>query len=238
MRAWLKKNRKYVMLSLVVAFALLVGVPVGLKWLINGLWNGFWPHQKTSPEVDAAFVNTIIGFITIGLTIGVTIWFNLRTQQLMAKQLEIQQQQARSTLRDLVFKERLGFYILLLSKLTRIVGLTNSYCFGVADTKDFKKSPSQTLEEIKEELIEISDLINNRAAISSQKLYEKLIDYSVECVHISLLIEIDDPECGYILEDEVQKLLSETMIPIKEIQSELRLYHIDQDIEDLGYERK
>lgn len=71
MKDWFQAHWKAVIPVLCVLLFLLlflVLVPQFLRWVINGPWENFWPHQKTSPEVDAAFVNAIIGFMTVGVT--------------------------------------------------------------------------------------------------------------------------------------------------------------------------
>ncbi|MBI0393048.1 hypothetical protein I8U24_13245, partial [Thermoactinomyces sp. CICC 24226] len=117
MKIWFQAHWKVVIFgALLFLLFFLVIIPYFLRWVINGPWAAFWPHQKTSPEVDAAFVNAIIGFMTVGVTVLATYLINRQTiketakmnnetQKLMTKQLEIQEQQARSTLRDYAYQQ-------------------------------------------------------------------------------------------------------------------------------------
>lgn len=137
MKEWFQAHWKTVTLGVLFFFLFfLIIVPNLLRFIINGPWVDFWPHQKTSPEVDASFVNAIIGFLTVGVTVLATYLINRQTiketakmnnetQKLMIKQLEIQEQQARSTLRDYVYQQRVEFYLLLVNKINKIESLNN-----------------------------------------------------------------------------------------------------------------
>lgn len=117
--------------------------------------------EKTSPEVDAAFVNTIIGFMTVGVTVLATYLINRQTVKetakmnnqtlnLVAKQLEIQEQQAMSTLRDYVFQQRVEFYLYLLDEIDK----QEKYCFNLelfylVDDSTREKHENELSEQVK-----------------------------------------------------------------------------------------
>jgi hypothetical protein len=60
-------------------------VIAALFLLCNQLW--MLSHQQNwSGEVNAAIINTFIGAITLAVTIGVTVYFNLQTQRITIEQ--------------------------------------------------------------------------------------------------------------------------------------------------------
>lgn len=224
MKDWFQAHWKAVILVLGVLLFLLfflVLVPHFLRWVINGPWGNFWPHQKTSPEVDAAFVNAIIGFMTVGVTVLATYLINRQTiketakmnnetQKLMIKQLEIQEQQVRSTLRDYVYQQRVEFYLYLMKKIKGFNSdlsilkeefLEEKFGFKKADIKSIKRfyKKSNTFYEkcsiFCEKLSEFCELIRERSLIASSRMQFVLSNYNKACSEInSFLGEILDME--------------------------------------------
>ncbi|MGA8943037.1 MAG: hypothetical protein WB502_10025 [Thermoactinomyces sp.] len=218
MKNWFQAHWKAVNLILGVILILLfflILVPHFLRWVINGPWESFWPHQKTSPEVDAAFVNAIIGFMTVGVTVMVTYLINRQTiketakmnnetQKLMNEQLKIQEQQARSTLRDYVYQQRVEFYISFMKKIKEFnadfsvlkeeflaekLGVKKSNIKSI--TRFYKKSNTfhEKCSAIREKFGEFCELTIERALITSSRMRSVLYDFNMVCSEVNSFLE-------------------------------------------------
>ncbi len=252
MKEWFRAHWKTVILgALFFLLFFLVMVPNFLRWVINGPWGNFWPHEKTSPEVDTAFVNAIIGFMTVGVTVLATYLINRQTIKetakmnnqmlnLMAKQLEIQEQQARSSLRDYVFQQRLEFYLYLLDKTGEIS--ERLLYFG----DDFHGSPFDNYYEQEEpepvnrkklqeshdrqtinQILSLRDSINEKYLIASTRLQKVLVHYTGLCDNL----EYPDFDMDYSLYFEPVQTYHNLIGRM--IYLELNLHQIDQDMDDL-----
>jgi hypothetical protein len=244
---WLKQYGKYVLLGLVLVIALMVGMTLILKWLINGPWSEFWPHQKTSPEVDAAFVNAIIGFMTVGVTVFATYMINRQTiketakmnnetQKLMMKQLEIQEQQTRSTLRDYVYQQRVEFYMYLLENMDKAL-----YDFGhfVWDYKKYGTYDEQKTKELKKYLISFIKTMKKKYPIASKRVQDILFFVIEDCENASIAVsQYLDKNTQFINHLERIHKYELTLEKDEEIirdiiYLELNLQQIDQDMDNL-----
>jgi ABC-type multidrug transport system fused ATPase/permease subunit len=249
MQAWLKQYGKYVLLGLVLV-AFLVGIPLFLEWVINGLWADFWPHQKTSPEVDAAFVNAIIGFMTVAVTVFATYLINRQTiketakmnnetQKLMMKQLEIQEQQARSTLRDYVYQQRVEFYMYLLENMDKC----NFDTFDFIDSyKEYGFYDEEKTIELKEYLISYMDTMKKKYPIASKRMQDILYFYIGECDGIKIAIsqylkkeELPETAINHLeYMEDYHFNLEDYQFTIEDIINlELNLQQINQDMDEL-----
>ncbi|MBH8603661.1 hypothetical protein [Thermoactinomyces sp. CICC 10522] len=89
---------KWLFLFLIGLIGLFMFFPL-VKWFLLYVWKPFWPHNLTSPEVDAAIIN---GFFVF-LTVGVTVYFSNKTVQAALKQ-------TNSSLRDKLFEKKIEIY--------------------------------------------------------------------------------------------------------------------------------
>lgn len=113
------ENKRKTILLYIVA---LISIPVFILFMIIGLfslrfiilnqWNDFWPHQITSPEVDAAILNffgsLLVSGATVTLTVYVTYKINKQTQEFTERvQKEVLEEQKRQTFYDIYYTRQM-----------------------------------------------------------------------------------------------------------------------------------
>lgn len=94
----IKKVWKAAKLIFLLIIFLVILANIG-RFIFTKVWFHFWPHHLTSPEVDAAFINSMFIFFTIAISVYVS-----------NKTAQIAIRQSRSTIRDRVFEEKIRFY--------------------------------------------------------------------------------------------------------------------------------
>jgi hypothetical protein len=157
-------------------------------------------------------------------TIKETAKMNNETQKLMMKQLEIQEQQARSTLRDYVYQQRVEFYLYLLENTEKTLLYFLNLIGNYEKNGTYDK---QKINEMEEHLKVFCDTLDKKYPIASKRLQGILYLYLDLCdtARINLLSYLD-----YELIDQ----LDDYVVLIKDIiYVELNLHRVDQDIDDL-----
>lgn len=114
----MEKKKKTILLYIVVLISipvfilLMMAVLFLLRFLILNQWNSFWPHQITSPEVDASILNffssLLVSSATVALTVYVTYKINKQTQEFTERiQNEVLEEQKRQTFYDIYYTRQM-----------------------------------------------------------------------------------------------------------------------------------
>lgn len=104
----------------------MIGTILALKAIVLGYWNTFWPHQITSPEVDAAilsfFGSLLVSSATVALTVYVTYKINKQTQDFTERiQKTTLEEQKRQSFYDHYYSRQMELIRILTHEIDEIL---------------------------------------------------------------------------------------------------------------------
>jgi hypothetical protein len=150
------------------------------RWFLLHIWSSFWPHQKTSPEVDAAIISAIASSFSAIATVVATTWI---TYVINKQTQEITKEQGRVFLNERLLKERAERIPELLALLNKMEHEVNSAINRFS--KDLKDGP-YTIDLITEEIrgfrkpyiynpcIDIDEILSRNQVFYPNALNEKI----------------------------------------------------------------
>jgi hypothetical protein len=184
-------------------------------------WRYWWTGKFFSSEVNAAFINGAFTFITVTATLGITAYFNHKTQKVAI-------QSSRSGLRDLIYQKRLEIYPKIRKHMNGIIGF-----YYKAHAKIF------TLEEWKNEFFDnyhpLVDYIANDAYYISPRVKKALFNF---WSHIHFYNSSYEDKI-IIIDDEFTTRAEELATVVElYMQADLTLDEIEKDLSSIQQDAK